>query len=131
MPTHKSLPIMLRRPQPRLLQALQIQLRVTRDQSHLEIPRDGHQRCLELVVVDVVGRGRLRLAGHDAVHGDDAHEGGVDEPGGGVLARAGARARAKGEVLHPDAGFLGRGRGTREPALRIEGGGVGAEVVDV
>jgi len=133
--------IIIRRPLPRLLKtSIQRPLltrtlhTISRNQTDLEVSRDGHERALELVVVYVVGIRGLALAGYDAVAADDAHECCVEETDGDDLSAAGARAGAEGEVLEAGAGFFSgwvEGPVGGEPALWVEGCGVGTEVVDI
>lgn len=105
--------------------------RVARDQPHFELARDGHQRGLELVVVDVVGVGRAVLAGDDPVRGQDADQRRVEQPGGDELAGAGARACAEAQVSESVGVCFGRRVDGLEPSLGIELAAVGAEMVNV
>lgn len=55
-------------------QALGRHGRVTGDEFDLELPGDGNQRCLELVVIDIVGVWGVLLASHDFVGRQDPYQ---------------------------------------------------------
>lgn len=49
------------------IQALGRHGRITRNEFDLKLPGNGNQRCLELIVINIVGVGRVFLARDDLV----------------------------------------------------------------
>lgn len=81
---------MIRCSQLRLSQTFLRDRSVSWNQLNLKILRDGHQRCFELVILDIIRIRWLRLTGHDLVGGENTYERGVEEALGDELSGAGA-----------------------------------------
>lgn len=81
---------MIRRSQLRLSQTFLRDRSVSWNQLNLEILRDGHQRCLELVILDIIRIRWLRFTSHDLVGGENTYERSVEEALGDELSGAGA-----------------------------------------
>lgn len=122
---------MLRRPYPRSLQTLPRHLRIPWNKPHLEILRDRYQSCLQLVALDVIGVGRLRLARHNPEGRDDSDECRIQQAKGDVLSGACACSCAEAQVVQAERGLFD-GRVKRfEPTLWVESLRGGAEMIDV
>lgn len=67
VPERSLLLVVLTGPLLRKIQALIQHGRVPGDELDLEFPRDRNQRGFELVVLHVVGVGRVVFAGHDLI----------------------------------------------------------------
>lgn len=74
-------------------------------QFHLEVPWNGYQSSLELIVVDIIGVWRLGLTSHDLVRRYDPHQRSEEEALCNVLAGTGSSSGAEGEMPYTESGW--------------------------
>lgn len=101
------------------------------DELDLEVPWNGHQGRLDLVVLDVIGIWRLSLTCDDLVRGQNANKSGVQKSRGDELTRTSTRPSAKAKMRQTRRHGLSRRVECLEPSLRVELASIAAEMVDI